>query len=138
MDFGPDNPFSEAESILKKCDAKVVLIDMHAEATSEKAALAWHLDGRVSAVWGTHTHVQTSDASVLPNGTGFITDLGMTGPANSILGVKPQMSIDRFLGDPRRKPYEPAEGPCKMEGAIFEIDTSTGKCLSVEALRISE
>lgn len=138
MDFGPDNPFNAAENILKKLDTKIILIDMHAEATSEKAALAWHLDGRVSAVWGTHTHVQTSDACVLPKGTGFITDLGMTGPALSILGVKPEMSISRFLGDPRRRQYEPAEGPRKMEGAIFEIDTESGKCLSVEAIRIGE
>lgn len=138
MDFGPDNPFNAAENIVKKCDAKVILIDMHAEATSEKAAMAWNLDGRVSAVWGTHTHVQTSDACVLPNGTGFITDLGMTGPINSILGVKPHMSISRFLGNPHRRPYEAADGPCKMEGAIFEIDSNTGKCLSVEAIRISD
>ncbi len=138
MDFGPDNPFYCADRILKNVDTKVVLIDMHAEATSEKAAIAWHLDGRISALWGTHTHVQTSDATVLPKGTGFITDLGMTGPALSILGVKPEMSINRFLGDPRRRAYEQAPGPCKMEGAIFQVDTSNGKCLSVEAIRIEE
>jgi calcineurin-like phosphoesterase len=80
MDFGTENPFIEAEKILTQIDTKVTLVDFHAEATSEKMAMAFHLDGRVSAVWGTHTHVQTSDACVFPNGTGYITDLGMTGP----------------------------------------------------------
>ncbi len=138
MDFGPDNPFYEAERILEKITAKIVLIDFHAEATSEKAALAWHLDGRVSAVWGTHTHVQTSDATVLPQGTGFITDLGMAGPVYSILGVKPEQSVSRFLGAPKRTPYVQAPGKCKIEGALFEIDESTGKCLSVNAIRVIE
>lgn len=136
MDFGPDSPFYEAERILKKLDAGVVLVDFHAEATSEKAALAWHLDGRVSALWGTHTHVQTSDATVLPKGTGFITDLGMTGPALSILGVKPEQSVARFLGDPKRVPYAEAPGPCKMEAAIFDLDPQTGHCLHAEAVRV--
>lgn len=138
MDFGPDSPFYEAERILKKLTAKMVLIDFHAEATSEKAALAWYLDGRISALWGTHTHVQTSDARVLPKGTGFITDLGMTGAVDSILGVRPDQSIARFLGDPRRVPYSQAPGKCKIEGAIFELDPSSGRCLSVEAVRITE
>ncbi len=138
MDFGPDNPFFEAERIVNKLSAKIVLVDFHAEATSEKAALAWHLDGRVSALWGTHTHVQTSDGRVLPQGTGFITDLGMTGAENSILGVRPEQSVNRFLGAPRRTPYLQAEGPCKMEGALFEIDPETGLCLGVEAVRVSQ
>ena len=113
----------------------VVVVDVHAEATSEKAALGFYLDGRVSAVWGTHTHVQTSDAQVLPKGTGFITDLGMTGPAVSVLGIDPQQSIGKFLGEPPRR-YESAPGPGKMECALMEIDTETGKCLKMEALRI--
>lgn len=138
MDFGPDNPFYEAERILRKLTAKMIFIDFHAEATSEKAALAWHLDGRVSALWGTHTHVQTSDAAVLPKGTGFITDLGMTGPVYSILGVKPEQSIGRFLGEPKRVPYSQADGPCKMEGAVFEVDPETGKCLGVESVRVTK
>ncbi|MBR5381076.1 MAG: YmdB family metallophosphoesterase [Oscillospiraceae bacterium] len=135
MAFGPDNPFFEADRILKKDPPRVVLVDFHAEATSEKAAMAYHLDGRVSAVWGTHTHVQTSDARVLPGGTGFITDLGMTGPAESVIGIRPEQSISLFLGDPPVR-HESAPGPCKLEGAVFEIDTETGKCLSVEAIRI--
>ncbi len=137
MDFGPDNPFFEADRILKKrLEAGVILVDMHAEATSEKSALGLYLDGRVSAVWGTHTHVQTSDGGVLPKGTGFITDLGMTGPALSVLGVAPELSIGRFLGEPERKSYVQAPGPAKLEGAIFEIDPDSGRCLSVEAVRI--
>ncbi|MGX8699673.1 MAG: TIGR00282 family metallophosphoesterase [bacterium] len=131
-----ENPFYAADRVVKACGTRFILVDMHAEATSEKAALAWHLDGRVSAVWGTHTHVQTSDADVLPGGTGFVTDLGMTGPARSILGVKPEQSVSRLLGDPRRRPYEPAEGPCKTEGAVFTLDTKTGKCTAVEGIRI--
>lgn len=139
MEFGPDNPFFAAKKILKECsDSRIRLIDMHAEATSEKAAMAWYLDGEVSAVWGTHTHVQTSDACVLPKGTGFITDLGMTGPALSVLGIKPEMSISRFLGESNRQHYEAADGPCKIEGAIFDIDEATGLCRSVEAIRITE
>ena len=88
---------------------------------------ATYLDGRVSAVWGTHTHVQTSDARILPRGTGFITDLGMTGPAESVIGIKPEQSIGKFLGDvPRR--YDCAPGPAKLEGALFELDSETGAC----------
>jgi calcineurin-like phosphoesterase len=93
------------------------------------------LDGRVSAVWGTHTHVQTSDAMVLPNGTGYITDLGMTGPIHSVIGVATEQSIGKFLGDPPRR-YDPADGPAKLEGCIFEIDAGTGKCISAEHIRI--
>lgn len=135
LDTNTDNPFYVADEILSSLETKLVLVDMHAEATSEKAALGFYLDGRVSAVWGTHTHVQTSDAQVLPKGTGFITDLGMTGPAVSVLGIDPQQSIGKFLGEPPRR-YESAPGPGKMECALMELDTETGKCLKMEALRI--
>jgi metallophosphoesterase (TIGR00282 family) len=137
MDHGSENPFFEADRILKKSECKITLVDMHAEATSEKAAMAYYLDGRVTAVWGTHTHVQTSDACVLPGGTGFITDIGMTGARRSILGVRPEQSISRFLGNPPER-YEAADGDAKIEGAIFEIDPDTGQCLSVEAIRVEE
>ena len=137
MDFGPDNPFHAADKILKENKARFCLLDFHAEATSEKLAMGWYLDGRVSAVWGTHTHVQTSDAGVLPGGTGYITDLGMTGPKHSVLGVKPEQSISMFLGNPRSR-YEAAPGPVKLEGAVFRLDKSSGRCLSVEALRIED
>ncbi len=135
MPFGPDNPFFEADRILKTNPANLVLIDMHAEATSEKAAMAYYLDGRAAALWGTHTHVQTSDARVFPQGLGFITDLGMTGPANSVIGIKPEQSVSMFLGDPPRR-HETAQGSCKLEGAVFEVDAAAGRCLSVETVRI--
>ena len=135
MHEGSENPFFEADRILKKIDTGIVLVDFHAEATSEKHAMAYYLDGRVSAVWGTHTHVQTSDCRVFAGGTGYITDLGMTGPYESIIGMKPDQPISRFLGNPPGR-FEPADGPAKIEGAIFEIDTETGKCVGVEALRI--
>lgn len=132
LDSNNDNPFRIVDNILKHCDTNLVLVDMHAEATSERLAMGYYLDGRASAVWGTHTHVQTSDGGVLPNGTGFISDLGMTGPAVSILGIDPQQSISRFLGDPPRR-YMAAEGSGKLEGAVFTIDTDTGRCINVEA-----
>lgn len=137
MDFGPDNPFLEADRLLKNLDAGIVLVDFHAEATSEKLALGSYLDGRVSAVWGTHTHVQTSDARVLPRGTGYITDLGMTGAINSVIGVKTDISISFFLGNPPRR-FEAADGEAKLECAVFEIDEKTGRCLGVRALRITD
>ncbi len=137
MDVGPDNPFFEIDHILKRSKADITLVDFHAEATSEKLAMANYLDGRVSAVWGTHTHVQTADECVLPGGTGYITDLGTTGPRNSILGVEPAQSISRFLGNPPEY-YRSAEGPCKLEGAIFTIDVQTGHCLSVERVRLDD
>ena len=136
MDFGPDNPFLAVDKILKQVDCRIILVDMHAEATSEKLAMGYHLDGRVSAVRGTHTHVQTSDAGVLPRGTGYITDLGMTGPSVSVLGVRPEQSVSMFLGNPHYR-FEAAPGPCKMECAIFEIEKASGLCLSAEALRIT-
>ena len=129
MDPNVDNPFTCADAILREVDADVILVDFHAEATSEKLALSWYLDGRVSAVWGTHTHVPTADVTILPQGTGHVTDLGMTGPALSVLGVKPELSINRFLGGlPRR--YEAAEGPCRLDAVLFTVDSATGRCLS--------
>ncbi|MFR6425034.1 MAG: YmdB family metallophosphoesterase [Oscillospiraceae bacterium] len=125
LDANTDNPFLVVDDILDQTQAKIVLVDMHAEATSEKRAMGFYLDGRVTAVWGTHTHVQTSDAEVLPEGTGYLTDLGMTGPANAVLGIAPEQSIGKFLGDPPRR-YEAAMGAAKLEGAIFEVDSDTG------------
>ena len=136
MPYGSENPFFEADRALKQTDAKIILVDFHAEATSEKHGMAYYLDGRVSALWGTHTHVQTSDGRVFPGGMGYITDLGMTGPCDSIIGMKPDQPVSRFLGNPPGR-FVPAEGPAKIEGAIFEIDTGTGKCITVEALRIT-
>ena len=132
LDCHLSSPFLLADRVLKEdfAAADVVLVDFHAEATSEKGAMGWYLDGRVQAVWGTHTHVPTADGQVLPQGTGFITDLGMTGPAQSILGVTPDNSISRFLGGlPRR--YEAAGGPGKVNAALFTIDTASGRCTAV-------
>lgn len=135
MDYTSDNPFLQVEQILKKLDTRLILVEIHAEATSEKLAMGHLLDGRVSAVWGTHTHVPTADHQILPNGTGYVTDLGMTGPKNSVLGVKPELSIRRLRGDlPCR--YEPASGPCKMEGVLFTLDTQSGRCLQTERVVI--
>ncbi len=137
MDYGPNNPFLLIESILKSLTAKIILVEMHAEATSEKLAMGYLLDGRVSAVFGTHTHVPTADAQILPKGTGYITDLGMTGPARSILGIRPELSIAKFRGDLTGR-YQWAEGPTKLEGALFTIDTDTGRCRDVRRVDLSE
>ncbi len=131
MDYGPDNPFLLVEKILKQIDAKIILVEFHAEATSEKLAMGHMLDGRVSALWGTHTHVPTSDAQVLPKGTGYVTDLGMTGPKNSVLGIRPELSIAKFRGDLTER-YRWAEGPSKMEAVLFTIDSASGKCVKAE------
>ena len=137
LDGNADHPFQCIDRTLDELrgQAEVFVVDFHADATSEKHALGYYLDGRVSAVWGTHTHVQTSDAQVLPNGTGYITDIGMTGAVHSVLGIETEQSIGKFLGDPPER-YRPGKGECKLEGAVFEIDESTGRCLSAEAVRI--
>ena len=124
MDYGPDNPFLQIKT-------KIILVEIHAEATSEKLAMGYMLDGRVSAVWGTHTHVPTADARVLPKGTGYVTDLGMTGPRDSVLGIRPELSIAKFRGDLTER-YRWAEGPTKLEAVLFTIDAATGKCLRAE------
>lgn len=134
MDFTPDNPFLLVERILPRLQTRLICVEIHAEATSEKQAMAWMLDGRVSAVWGTHTHVQTADEEILPNGTGRITDLGMTGPCRSILGVKPELSIKKLRGDLTGR-YEPADGPCRLEGCIFTVDGRSGRCVGVERVK---
>ena len=131
MDYGPDNPFLLVDKILKDIDAKIRLVEIHAEATSEKLAMGYMLDGRVSAVWGTHTHVPTADAQVLPNGTGYVTDLGMTGPQHSVLGIRPDLSIAKFRGDLTQR-YQWANGPTKLEAVLFTIDSATGLCRKAE------
>ena len=131
MDYTPDNPFLQVEKILKELDTKLIFVELHAEATSEKLAMGYMLDGRISALWGTHTHVPTSDTQVLPKGTGYVTDLGMTGPQYSVLGIRPELSIARFRGDiPER--YRWAGGPTKLEAVLFTVDTQTGLCRRVE------
>jgi len=135
MDYTPDNPFLLVEKILKEVDTKLIFVEIHAEATSEKLAMGYMLDGRVSAVWGTHTHVPTADAQVLPKGTGYVTDLGMTGPMRSILGIQPQLSIAKFRGDLTER-YRWADGPTKIEACLFTIDTGTGLCRRAERVDI--
>ncbi|MCD8321806.1 MAG: YmdB family metallophosphoesterase [Oscillospiraceae bacterium] len=137
LDNNTDNPFVEVDCLLKELDPKpkIILVDMHAEATSERLGMGYFLDGRVSAVWGTHTHVQTSDADILPKGTGYISDLGMTGASHSVLGIDVDQSINKFLGDPPRR-YRSGDGPGKMECCLFDIDTETGRCVKAEAMRI--
>ena len=132
MPYGPDNPFLRADRILREQKGRydIALCEMHASATSEKLAMGYYLDGRVSAVYGTHTHVPTADARVNPNGTGYITDIGMTGPKWSVLGIRKEQSIAMFRGDLTSR-FEPADGVCVMQGAVFDIDESTGTCRSV-------
>lgn len=129
------NPFDcldEAVDELSK-QVKIIIVDFHAEATGEKRALGYYADSRVSAVFGTHTHVQTADAQILPNGTGYITDIGMTGPKQSVLGVKPEIIIEKMRTNmPVR--FETADGECCLQGVIFEIDKRTGSCVSVETV----
>ena len=136
LDNNTDNPFVIADGYMAEIREKTVLVDFHAEGTSEKRAMGFLLDGRATAVWGTHTHVQTSDACVLPKGTGYITDLGMTGAVHSVLGIDPDQSIGKFMGDPPRR-YEAGKGPSKLEGCMFTIDTETGRCLQAEAVRLT-
>ena len=136
MDYGPDNPFLLIEKILKEIRAKIILVELHAEATSEKLAMGYLLDGRVSAVWGTHTHVPTADARILPAGTGYVTDLGMTGPRHSVLGIQPKLSIAKFRGDLTER-YRWAEGETKLEAVLFTIDTATGRCRKAERVDLS-
>ena len=135
MEEGLENAFECADRMLSQAESKIIIVDFHAETTSEKRAMGYYLDGRVSAVFGTHTHVQTSDAQVLPKGTGYITDVGMTGVIHSVLGVKTEIIINRLKTKlPGR--FEQAEGDCRIEAALFEIDDKSGKCLTSESLRI--
>ena len=135
MDYGPDNPFLQIEKILKQVDTKLVFVEIHAEATSEKLAMGYMLDGRVSAVWGTHTHVPTADAQILPKGTGYVTDLGMTGPKHSVLGIRPELSVAKFRGNLTSR-YQWADGPTKLEAVLFTIDTATGLCKKAERVDV--
>lgn len=131
------SPFETADALLRDVGDALVLVDFHAEATSEKGAMAWYLDGRAQAVWGTHTHVPTADCQVLPQGCGFVSDLGMCGPRQSVLGVSPQDSINLFLGGlPRR--YQTATGPLKLDCVLFTIDTETKRCVELRRCDLSD
>ncbi|HAR45827.1 MAG TPA: TIGR00282 family metallophosphoesterase [Nitrospiraceae bacterium] len=119
---------------LKK-ETQVVIIDFHAEATSEKIALAWYLDGMASAVIGTHTHVQTADERILPGGTAFLTDAGMTGPTDSVIGVKKEEAIARFLSQSPHK-FSIPKGPTHLDAVVIEVDASDGKAKSIERIKL--
>ncbi|MBN2539424.1 MAG: TIGR00282 family metallophosphoesterase [Deltaproteobacteria bacterium] len=133
-----DCPFRVAEREIDalKDKTNIIIVDMHAEATSEKEALGWFLDGRVSAVVGTHTHVQTADERVLPLGTAYITDAGMTGSFDSVLGIRKEVALERFLTLlPNR--FDVAKGDVRLQGVLIDIDNRTGKALSIERLSIA-
>ena len=131
-------PFELIDDLVQEASAaaRVILVDFHAEATSEKVAMARYLDGRVTAVLGTHTHVQTNDARVLPGGTAAITDAGMTGPHDSVIGVRAELAISRMrTGIPIR--FQPAEGDVRIEGALVTCDPATGRATACESVRVS-
>jgi metallophosphoesterase (TIGR00282 family) len=131
-----DDPFRVADDLLKQITAKVILVDMHAEATSEKISMGWYLDGRVTAVLGTHTHIPTADEHVLPNGTAYQTDVGMTGPYDSVIGVKKELVINRFLTNmPAR--FEAASGDVRLCAVVIDCDENTGKARSIGRIMLS-
>ena len=132
-----DCPFRKADEEIERLrrETSIIVVDMHCEATSESQAMGWYLDGRVSAVVGTHRHVQTADERLLPKGTAYITDLGLTGPTDSVIGVEPAVALQRFLTQmPNR--FEPAKGPAALHGAVIRIDPDTGLGLSIERVRV--
>lgn len=132
-----NNPFDIIDDILgdNNLKAKYIIVDFHAEATGEKKALGYYLDGRVSAVVGTHTHIQTADEQILPKGTGYITDLGMTGPVNSVLGVSAESIISRYKTHmPTR--FEVADGKCQLDGVVVDLDDKTGLCKNIKRVNL--
>ncbi len=135
MDYIPANPFQQVDWLLKNVDADIYLVDFHAEATSEKQAMGWHLDGRVSAVWGTHTHVPTADIRVLPKGAGYVTDIGMTGGTDSVIGVRWEQSVKMFRGELTER-FKPSDQNCRIQGAVFELDNN-GKCISARRVELA-
>ncbi len=131
-----DCPFRAADRVLESIgeEADIVLVDLHAEATSEKYAMAWYLDGRVTALVGTHTHVQTADEGVFPKGMAYISDLGMTGPHRSIIGVNVEQSLGRFLNS-RPSRFEAANGDVRLHGVVIDADEATGTARSIERVQ---
>jgi metallophosphoesterase (TIGR00282 family) len=131
-----DCPFQAAEKAvaIAKQHAKVILVDMHAEASSEKGAMGWNLDGRVSAVVGSHTHVQTADERILPKGTAFHSDAGMCGPIDSVIGVKPELALERFVTHMPTK-FETASGRTIVQGAVITVDPATGRATAIKRIQ---
>ncbi len=132
-----DCPFVTAKKEIVRFKAKtnVIIVDMHAEATSEKKALGWYLDGEVSAVLGTHTHVQTADDEVLPGGTAYISDVGMTGPFDSVIGIKKDTIIERFLTQVPNK-FDVAKGDIRLQGVLMDIDAQSGRANAMERISV--
>lgn len=132
-----DNPFRSMDALIKKLSpsSDLIIVDFHAEATSEKRALGWYLDGRVAALLGTHTHVQTSDEEILPGGTAYITDLGMTGPHASAIGLDKDVAIHKFLTG-QKKNFKVAEGDVRIEGVVIDVDESSGRSRSIRRFQI--
>jgi metallophosphoesterase (TIGR00282 family) len=135
-----DNAFRKADAVLDEINAahpevRIILVDMHAEATSEKQAIGWYLDGRVTAVLGTHTHVPTADERILPKGTAFQTDVGMTGPYESVIGMKPAKVLERFLYNTPR-PFEPAKRDIQLRGALIDADEETGTATAIRRVKV--
>ena len=132
-----DDPFRCVDGILKEQHPRVpvVIVDMHAEATSEKSAMGWYLDGRVSIVYGTHTHVQTADERILPRGTAYITDVGMCGPLDSVIGMERETVIKGFLNQLPR-PFEVAQENVVLQGVVVNVDEHTGRALDIRRLRV--
>jgi 2',3'-cyclic-nucleotide 2'-phosphodiesterase len=133
-----DDPFRCADVLLKEHSghSRVVIVDMHGEATSEKSAMGWYLDGRASVVYGTHTHVQTADERILPGGTAYITDLGMCGPLDSVIGIEKENVIEGFLTQLPRK-FEVAKENVMLQGIIVDVNEETGKARNIRRLRMS-
>jgi 2',3'-cyclic-nucleotide 2'-phosphodiesterase len=134
---GTNDPFHAADALLKEIATKVIVVDFHAEATSEKVAMGWHLDGRVTAVLGTHTHIPTADERILPGGTAYQTDVGMSGPYDSVIGVEKDLVLHRFLtGMPGK--FEAAKGNAKMCAALIGCDAETGRAQSIQRIMLGE
>ncbi len=132
-----DDPFRTADRLIDETKAKVIVVDLHAEATSEKVAMGWYLDGRVTAVLGTHTHVATADTRVLPNGTAYQTDVGMSGPHDGVIGVEKEQVISRFLTSmPNR--FDAARGDVRLNGVLIDCDVKTGKANSIERISLGQ
>ena len=129
------DPYTVIDDILKKTDTRIKILDFHAEATAEKLAMAYYLDGKISAMFGTHTHVQTSDERIFPKGMGYITDVGMTGPYESVLGVVPELAVRKFREKLPVK-FETAQGKCRLDCIKFTINDKTGKTLDVKRIEI--
>ena len=136
-DVSSENPFWSVERLFERIKADFYVVDFHAETTSEKLAMAYKLDGRACVMFGTHTHVPTADEQIMPGGMGYITDLGMTGPIRSVLGIKPEQAVGNYMGALFER-FECPDGPCKLQGALFDIDENSGRCVEVKRVEITD